>query len=137
MSADSVLDTNVLLYAVSNRANETAKRECARALMRTPGWGTSAQVTQEFFVNATRGSAPPLTHEQALAAVNLLLMRPFVATDAALLRGAMTLRERYQISYWDAAVLCAATKLGSKVLYSEDLNHGQIYDGVRVENPFL
>lgn len=137
MSADSVLDTNVLLYAVSNRPNETAKRERARALMRTPGWGTSAQVMQEFFVSATRGSAPPLTFEQALAAVNVLLMRPFVATDAALLRGATTMRERYQISYWDAAVLCAAKMLGSKVLYSEDFNHGQIYDGVRVENPFL
>ena len=137
MSAGSVLDTGVLLYAVSSRPSETAKRDRARALMRTPGWGTSAQVTQEFFVNATRGGAPPLTCEQALAAVNLLLMRPFVATDAALLRAAMTLSERHQISYWDAAVVCAAIKLGSTVLYSEDLNHGEIYEGVRVENPFI
>jgi predicted nucleic acid-binding protein len=40
------------------------------------------------------------------------------------------------ISYWDAAILSAAQALGSDAVYSEDLNHGQFYSGVRVVNPF-
>ena len=44
---------------------------------------------------------------------------------------------RYQLSYWDGAIIAAAERLGARVLYSEDLNHGQTYGSVRVENPFL
>jgi predicted nucleic acid-binding protein len=36
-------------------------------------------------------------------------------------------KERYRISYWDAAIVAAARALGARVLYSEDLNHGQDY----------
>lgn len=43
---------------------------------------------------------------------------------------------RYQISNWDAAILAAALESGCVLVYSEDLNHGQDYGGVRVENPF-
>lgn len=50
---------------------------------------------------------------------------------------ALQLKSRYQLSYWDAAIVAAAKALGAGVLYSEDLNHRQLYDGVRVENPFI
>lgn len=43
---------------------------------------------------------------------------------------------RYQIAFYDAAILAAAKQLGCKIAHSEDLNDGQDYDGVRVENPF-
>ena len=43
---------------------------------------------------------------------------------------------RYQISYWDGAILAAAEALGAGVVYSEDLQHNQKYRTVRVENPF-
>ncbi len=48
----------------------------------------------------------------------------------------MALRERFQISYWDAAILAAARIAGCRTVYTEDLNAGQDYDGVRVMNPF-
>ena len=44
--------------------------------------------------------------------------------------------ERYRISFWDACVLAAAERLGAPILYTEDLNHGQSYGSVRVDNPF-
>ena len=44
---------------------------------------------------------------------------------------------RYKISYWDAAILAAATELGCTTLYTEDLNHGQTYESVQVINPFV
>jgi predicted nucleic acid-binding protein len=50
---------------------------------------------------------------------------------------ALEVRKRYQISYWDSAIIAAAAELGCETVYSEDLNHGQLYAGVRVINPFL
>ena len=43
---------------------------------------------------------------------------------------------RFQISYWDAAIIEAARALGCDTVLSEDLNDGQDYAGVRVLNPF-
>jgi predicted nucleic acid-binding protein len=40
------------------------------------------------------------------------------------------------VAFWDALVVRAAKKAGCAVLYSEDLQHGRTYDGVRVMNPF-
>jgi predicted nucleic acid-binding protein len=48
----------------------------------------------------------------------------------------MASRDRFGISYWDAAILEAARSLGSEVVLSEELSHGRDYAGVRVENPF-
>jgi predicted nucleic acid-binding protein len=45
-------------------------------------------------------------------------------------------KHRYQISYWDAAVIEAARALGCREILSEDLSDGQDYSGVRVTNPF-
>ena len=48
----------------------------------------------------------------------------------------MATRERYQISYWDAAIIEAARMLGCDTVLSEDLSDGQDCGGVTVENPF-
>ena len=50
---------------------------------------------------------------------------------------AIQAKVKFGISYWDTAILTAARQLGCHIAYSEDLNHGQDYNGVRVENPFL
>ena len=62
---------------------------------------------------------------------------PFVPTDAELIQTAIELRQRFQVSYWDAAIIAAAQRLGAKTIYSEDLSHGQHYGSVQVVNPFL
>ncbi len=66
MSADALLDSNVLLYAVSNNPSEWKKRERARALLASPGIGFSTQVFSEFYDNATRKRSPRLTHREAV-----------------------------------------------------------------------
>jgi len=53
-----------------------------------------------------------------------------------LILASIPIRRRYQVSHWDATIIAAAQELGCSTLYSEDLNHGQNYDGVRVVNPF-
>ena len=134
----AVLDTNILLYALSTEPTEARKRDIAQRLTTTTEWGTSTQVLQEFYVNATRGKIPTLTVDEASEAVDLMIaMHPCAGMDGATIQQAIRIHQRYQISYLDAAVVAAAIALGAKVLYSEDLNHGQIYEGVRVENPFL
>jgi len=50
---------------------------------------------------------------------------------------ATAIRRRFQVSHWDSTIIAAAKELGCKTLYSEDLNHGQDFDGVTIINPFL
>jgi predicted nucleic acid-binding protein len=45
--------------------------------------------------------------------------------------------ERFGINYWDAAILAAAERLKAPIVYTEDLNHDQLYGPVRVVNPFV
>ena len=136
MHAESFIDTNVLLYAVSTVEDEAEKRAIARKLLATPEWGISVQVLQEFYVNVVRPPRPAMTHADAVDAIREMLRRPTVATDAGLVLEGLRLMARYQLSYWDAAIVAAARALGAAVLYTEDLNDGQVYDGVRVTNPF-
>lgn len=133
----ALLDTNILLYAISSSPDEAAKRRIARALLSGADWGLSIQVLQEFYVNATRGAAPAMSHELAETAIRQFLLRPLAINDTALMLSALDIRQRYQLSFWDAAILAAALALGASVVYSEDLNHSQDYAGVRVINPFL
>ena len=134
----AVLDTNILLYSISTDPAESSKRDIAQRLTTTTEWGTSTQVLQEFYVNATRGKNPTLTVDEASEAVDLMIeMHACAGMDAATIQQAIRIHQRYQISYWDAAVIASAVELGATTLYTEDLNHGQIYEGVRAENPFL
>ena len=62
---------------------------------------------------------------------------PTASLNSSTVLSALQLADRFQISYWDAAIIAAAQELDCPTLYSEDLSHGQIYDGVVVMNPFV
>jgi predicted nucleic acid-binding protein len=130
-------DTNVLLYAISRDPKEQDKAARANAILAARDVALSVQVLQEFYVQATRASRPdPITHDQAVRLVESFLRFPVVDTTPELLLAAAATRQRFGISYWDAAILEAARSLGCDVVLSEDLNDGEDYAGVRVENPF-
>ena len=78
-----------------------------------------------------------LTHEQANALVESWLRYPVQEISVALLRNAMATRSRWQISYWDAAIVEAAREAGCPILLSEDFQHGMDFAGVRVVDPFV
>lgn len=141
MRADCLLDTNVLLYAISDAPREATKRDAARKLMAQDNWGLSVQVLQEFYVNATRVKKPKsnaaMTLAQARAAVQQFMAYPVVPNTSALLLQATELQHTHQTSFWDAMVLAAAHALGAGIVYSEDLSHGQRYGEVTVVNPFI
>lgn len=131
------VDTNVLLYAVSKAPEEREKAETARRILRRPDLALSVQVLQEFYVQATRESRPDrLRHDQAVRLVESFCRYPVQELTLTVMRAAFGTRERWNLAYWDAAILEAARASGCPVVLSEDLADGQDYDGVRVENPF-
>ncbi len=136
MTVQAVLDTNVLLYAIDTRREHARKRTRARELIASVAWGLSTQIAQEFYVNVLKGKVAAMTPAQASFTLDLWLERECAGMDTATIQQAVRIHQRYQISYWDAAVIASAVELGATTLYSEDLNHGQVYEGVRVENPF-
>jgi predicted nucleic acid-binding protein len=137
MSVECFLDTNVLVYAVSSAEGDAAKSRKALDLVERTEFGLSAQVLQEFYVTVTRKIRKPLSPEQAVALLDEYRVFPSVPTDHPLIVAAVELSLRYRISYWDGAILAAAEALEAPVLYSEDLNHGQLYGRVRAVNPFV
>ncbi len=131
------VDTNVLLYAISRDPDERTKASRANELLSSRDPGLSVQVLQEFYVQATRESrADRLTHEQTAALIDSFRRFPVQETTIGVMLAAMSTGQRFGISYWDAAILEAARALGCAVVLSEDLNDGQDYAGIRVENPF-
>jgi predicted nucleic acid-binding protein len=97
----------------------------------------SVQVLQEFYVQATRPTrTQPLSHEEAVALIHSWLRFPVQENTVALLQAAMAAKVRFQVSFWDAAIIEAARAAGCRQILSEDLNHGQDYDGLVVVNPF-
>ena len=99
--------------------------------------GFSAQVMQEFYYAAVRKERLKITHDEAVLILEALSPFPVLQVSRDLVIEAAALTVRYRVSYWDAAIIVAARRLGCNILYSEDLNHGQNYDGVKVVNPFL
>lgn len=131
------VDTNVLLYAISNVEKERAKAERASALLGDRDLRLSVQVLQEFYVQATRGGRPDrVTADQASGFVESFLRFPVQPLTTKLVLAAVGTSQRFGLSYWDAAIIEAARQSGCDVVLSEDLKEGTDYGGVRVENPF-
>ncbi len=131
------VDTNVLIYAVSPSPEEAEKRRKAQSLLNEGALALSVQVLQEFYYQVTRPSRPSaLTHAQALGFIKAIDKFPVQAVTLELFHAALSIRQRFQLSYWDSAILAAAHIVGCDVVYSEDLSTDQDYDGLRVINPF-
>ena len=129
-------DTNVLLYMHGGSdADKSAKAAALFGEYAASGrMVLSTQVVQEFYAAGLRKVRMPV--RELRAATLALLEYPLIAIDAPHIRAALAIEERYQISFWDALVLAAAEAGGAKLVYTEDLNHGQKYGAVTVENPF-
>lgn len=136
MSVEVFLDTNVVAYAVDTTRGAAHKRQIARKILRDGGFGLSTQVLQDFYVTVTKKLKRPLSVSTAARWVDQLCKAELVTLDTSLIKLAIAYSNRYQISYWDGAIIAAAEALGAQVVYSEDLNHGQTYGSVKVVNPF-
>jgi predicted nucleic acid-binding protein len=134
----SFVDTNILIYAEDRDAKE--KHQVARDLV-VGLWDSrdgvlSVQVLQEFFVNATRKLAKPLSSSKARAIVEEYLTWRVLENTGRMLLAAIELQKKAQLSFWDALIVQAALDGGCERLYSEDLNAGQRFGSLVIVNPF-
>jgi len=139
MSGKFFLDTNVFVYSLDSSAPSKARRaaELIRDGLETRSGIVSYQVVQEFFsVAFTRFVRPmsPFAAEEYLSTV----FRPLLAVHSspALFVSALQLYYQHGLSWYDSLIVAAAQEAGCKLLYSEDLQHGQHFHDLRIENPF-
>ena len=131
------VDTNILLYAISRDPAEQDKAKRANDILAGRELGLSVQVLQEFYVQATRASRPDrITHQQAVRLIESFLRFPVQDITSGILVAALDTRQRFQLSYWDSAIIEASRAMGCEEVLSEDLGDGQDYAGIRVINPF-
>lgn len=134
------LDTNVFVYALDTTV--PAKATIAEALIRdaiaTRKGLVSYQVVQEFFNVALRQFADGMRIEDAQQYLSTVF-RPLLAvqSSSSLVAEALLLRQRARISWYDSLIVAAALEAKCSVLYSEDLQHGQKFEGLTIKNPFL
>ncbi|MBI4340075.1 MAG: PIN domain-containing protein [Chloroflexi bacterium] len=131
-------DSNVIVYAYDIAGGDRRGKamELLERLSDSNDGDLSIQVLQEVYVTLTRKVARPLAAPRAREVVqDLALWRVFRPSPDDVL-AAMDLSAQWRLSFWDAMIVTAARQVGAAILWSEDLNDGQVYDGVVVRNPF-
>jgi predicted nucleic acid-binding protein len=133
------VDTNVLVYAHDLSAGAKAERAQAllRALWESQRGCLSIQVVQEFYVTITRKLPRHVPPEVAVQIIVDLSAWKIHSPQMDDIVKAIEIQLRYRISFWDALIVQSAERMGCEVIWSEDLNPGQRYNGVQVMDPFM
>lgn len=136
MSKRVFLDTNILINADDADAGdkrEKAQDLISQALAAMTGV-LSTQVLQEYFVVATRKLG--LSSESAQRRIELYSKLDVVVLDVERILSAIKLHRLNALSFRDALIVQAAIASGCGSLLSEDMQHGQRFEGVELVNPF-
>ena len=138
MTVKPFLDTNVVVYATLEDSNPNAAVHAERALsMLVQGGVVSVQVAQELVDVARRKFKRSWPEISEILSLVEELCGPALPMTAELQRRAVALAAQYNFRIYDAAIIASALEAGCSVLYTEDLQHGQNIEGLRIENPFL
>jgi predicted nucleic acid-binding protein len=137
MHVDVFVDTNILVYAHDRDAGEKHAR--ARDLIEG-FWRDrqvpclSVQVLQELHVNLLRKG---VQEDVSAEIVTRYLSWRVLDNTRHLFQQALSIQPRWHLSFWDSLIVAAAQRAGVATLWSEDLNAGQDYGGVKVVNPLV
>ena len=137
MSAERYcMDTNVLIYSIDSQAGESHQRAIKLMQeMMISDCVLTLQSLAEFFSAATRKGKMP--KQDAIAQVNdWMSLFPVINAVPTTLKMAMNAVQEHQFSFWDAMILETAVQAGVTRLYSEDMQHKQLWKGMVIENPF-
>jgi predicted nucleic acid-binding protein len=132
-------DTNVLVYLFDRDSPNKAAvaRQLYSRLVGERNGLVSVQVLQEFFVTLSKKFTVTLSPDDVEREVrDLSALLTVIETDAALVLDSIKLSRRYKLSFWDSLIIQAALRGGASVLYTEDLQDGQVFESVTVKNPF-
>lgn len=131
------VDTNVLVYTDDPR--DPGKQSRALTLLKEHlrgGTGVlSIQVLQEYFSTSTRKLR--LSAELAKQRIEIFATLHVVEPCVDDLLAAIDIHRLHRVSFWDSLIIRSAKVAGCRVLATEDMQHGEIIDGVRIVNPFL
>jgi len=132
MSVKPFFDTNVLIYAFSQ---DDPRTEVSRILLATGGI-VSVQVLNELTAVLRRKLKMNWKEvAEALDAVRVLC--PTVASlTLETHQAAMQIAERYGYQFFDSCIIASADAAKCKILYSEDMNDGQLIGSVTIRNPY-
>lgn len=131
------LDTNVLIYRIDplSPAKQTRANELINDLYSTGQAVLSTQVLQEFYNTAVNKIRVP--RDIAASLTRAHASDRTIQVTPALIMAAMQRHAAGNLSFWDALIIEAALAGGASVLYTEDLQHGQVINGLTITNPFL
>jgi predicted nucleic acid-binding protein len=140
MNGRFFLDTNIFAYAFDVKAPAKARRasQLIRQAADTGKGIVSYQVVQEFFNVAFRRFQHPMNAAEAEQYL-ITVFRPLLAihSSSALYAEGLRIAGKYRLSWYDCLIVAAALQGECSVLYSEDLQHGQKIEDLRIENPFV
>lgn len=138
MSGLVFVDTNVLVYRrdLSEPDKQPVAQEWLEMLWRERAGRISVQVLQEYYVTVTAKLQPGLERESAQEDVRALTAWRPIPPDLELLESAWDVETRFGFSFWDALVVGGARRAGCAYLLTEDLQDGQVVEGVTIVNPF-
>jgi len=134
------LDTNIFVCSFDEKA--PAKRQKARSMIRealkSQTGIISFQIIQEFLNIATRKLSVGLTFEDLADYLKTVLF-PLcdLSPTEELYQLALEIHRAHHISFYDSLVIAAAHKMNCKIIYTEDLQDGQVIAGVKIQNPFI
>ncbi|HEX3357599.1 MAG TPA: PIN domain-containing protein [Tepidisphaeraceae bacterium] len=134
-NASVFVDTNILVYAHDRSAGDKylmAKEKVLSLWQHAIPPAVSVQVLQELYVTLVRKK---LSAKECKEFVADYMQWTVISNDPPLLMEGISLTERWKISMWDGLIIAAAQRANASVIWSEDLNDGQNYGGVRVINP--
>jgi len=137
MSAAEFLDTNILVYAYDD--GEPRKQSIARTYLQRALAGEyviSVQVLGELSATLLHKFSTPITPGEMMRILDALSPVQVVQPGKELVRRAVEAHAKYGVHFYDGMILAAAEKAGCRRILSEDLNSGQEYFGIKVENPF-
>jgi predicted nucleic acid-binding protein len=139
MSGKTFVDTNILIYAHDLDSGEKHLRakELIIGLWEEGVGVISTQVLQEFYVTVRRKIPHPLRPTQARGIIESYLAWEVVQNGPESILRASEIEERYELSFWDSLIISAAAKADAERIVTEDLNHGQVIEGILLVNPFV
>jgi predicted nucleic acid-binding protein len=135
------IDTNVFIYSADD--SDVAKHTIAKTLMLTRAsagdtvllWQVASEFLRWLRRAVERGSVSQIGADLAFREVrDLFKLEP---PSERILDIALDIYRRHSLSHWDSLLLAACIDVGIDTLYTEDLSHGVVYDGVTVLNPFI
>jgi predicted nucleic acid-binding protein len=137
MSGPDFLDSNILVYAHDDV--DPKKQRIAQDLIRRAVAGemvVSTQTLAEFSATLLQRFSKEYSADEVIGILDALAPIRLVVPDAGIVRRAVEAHRTYGLHFYDGMIVAAAERGGCGRIWSEDMNAGQKYFDVAVENPF-